>query len=102
VADARLPRVDGAALCECLSAHPRTASVLKLIVASDEWMARRAMASGADCVLVKPVLPEALAGAALQLWTTRSGEGATSSSMRPRNAGASGGSNSMRTTAPHS
>src|SRR4051812_7777497 len=58
LADARLPRVDGAALCECLSAHRRTASTLKLILAADEWMARRAMAAGADHVLIKPFLPE--------------------------------------------
>jgi CheY-like chemotaxis protein len=101
VADARLPRVDGAALCECLSAHQRTAGTLKLIVASDEWIAKRAYAAGADKVLIKPFLPEELAAAALQLWNTRSASGATSNSIRPRSSGASGGSNSTRTTARH-
>src|SRR6195952_2689088 len=52
VADARLPRVDGVAVCECLAAHPRTAPTRKLILAADEWAARRAHASGADHVLV--------------------------------------------------
>jgi two-component system OmpR family response regulator len=101
VADARLPRVDGAALCECLGAHHRTASTMKLILASDEWMQRRAYMSGADEVLIKPFSPEELAAAAVQLWNVRTGSGATSSSMRPRSRGASGGSNSTRTTAPH-
>jgi CheY-like chemotaxis protein len=101
VADARLPRVDGGALCECLRAHPRTAKTLKLILASDSWAARRAESSGADAVLIKPFLPQALAAAAVQLWNTRDGSGAMSSSIRPRSSGASGGSNSTRTTAPH-
>jgi CheY-like chemotaxis protein len=101
IADARLPRVDGAALCECLSAHHRTASTLKVILAADPWMARRAWASGADCVLLKPFLPEELIAAVVQLWTTRPREGGTSSSIRPRSSGASGGSNSTRTIAPH-
>jgi CheY-like chemotaxis protein len=99
VSDARLPRVDGSALCECLRAHHRTATTLKLILAADEWMARRAEASGADTVLIKPFRPESLARAAVQLWSTR--DGATNSSIRPRTPGASGGSNSIRTTAPH-
>jgi two-component system OmpR family response regulator len=99
VSDARLPRVDGSALCECLRAHHRTATTLKLILAADEWVARRAETSGADTVLIKPFRPEALARAAVQLWSTR--DGSTRSSMRPRSSGASGGSNSTRTTAPH-
>ncbi|MCU1383045.1 MAG: chemotaxis protein CheY [Acidobacteria bacterium] len=101
VADARLPRVDGLALCECLAAHPRTAPTRKLILAADEWAARRAHASGADHVLVKPFLPQHLVAAAIQLWMTRAEVGVTSSSMRPRNPGVSGGSNSISTTAPH-
>jgi CheY-like chemotaxis protein len=101
VADARLPRVDGSALCECLRAHPRTAATLKVILAADEWMARRSESCGADAVLIKPFRPEALAAAAVQLWNARDGAGATSSSIRPRTSGASGGSNSIRTTAPH-
>jgi|SRR4051794_13423030 CheY-like chemotaxis protein len=100
VADARLPRVDGSALCECLRAHHRTAPTLKLILASDQWMARRAETSGADAVLIKPFLPSDLSAAAVQLWKRRDDSGATSSSIRPRTVGSSGGSNSTRTTAP--
>ena len=101
VADVRLPRVDGAALCECLSAHHRTAPTLKLIVAADAWMARRAYAAGADRVIQKPFSPDELADAAVQLWKSGSASGSTNSSIRPRSSGASGGSNSIRTTARH-
>jgi len=100
VADARLPRVDGSALCECLRAHHRTAATLKLIVASDEWVARRAESSGADTVLIKPFRPDTLAAAALQLWSARDRVGSANNSIRPRSVGSSGGSNSIRTTAP--
>jgi CheY-like chemotaxis protein len=101
VANAQLPRVGGAALCMCLKAHPRTASVRTLILASDADEAHRAWAAGADAVLQKPFLDDALAAAVAQLWTTARSVGSTSNSIRPRSSGASGGSNSTRTTAPH-
>ncbi|MCA9572300.1 MAG: hybrid sensor histidine kinase/response regulator, partial [Myxococcales bacterium] len=62
VIDARMPGMDGFALCERLQDHPDVASVpVVMVTASDdvEYLSR-AIASGADAFLVKPIRPEEL------------------------------------------
>jgi CheY-like chemotaxis protein len=62
VADLRMPRLDGAGLCEALRADPELARTPVLILTSnrDAETVRRAKAAGAREVLTKPVQPQPL------------------------------------------
>jgi CheY-like chemotaxis protein len=65
ITDVRLPMIDGYALCRLLRQDLATRAVPIIMVTSDSSAAERARAdqAGADVVLVKPVLPDALCGA---------------------------------------
>ncbi len=62
VADMRMPRLDGAALCEALRKDPATRAVPVVILTAntDADTRRRARAAGAKEVLQKPIQPHAL------------------------------------------
>ncbi len=62
VADMRMPRLDGAGLCEALRADPATKGVPVVILTSngDADTRRRARSAGAREVLKKPIQPQAL------------------------------------------
>ena len=62
LADMRMPRLDGAALCEALKRDPRTRDVPVVILTSngDADTRRRAKAAGAREVLRKPIQPQEL------------------------------------------
>ncbi len=62
VADMRMPRLDGAGLCEALRADPATKGVPVVILTSnkDADTRRRAKAAGAREVLQKPIQPQSL------------------------------------------
>lgn len=62
LADMRMPRLDGAGLCEALRKDPRTKGVPVVILTSntDADTRRRARAAGAREVLQKPIQPAAL------------------------------------------
>src|SRR5919198_5101929 len=73
VTDARLARIEGYALCALLRLDPRThgaAIVMTTAAAFPEDIAR-AREAGADEVLVKPYMPEALIAAVWRLWQLR-------------------------------
>jgi CheY-like chemotaxis protein len=62
IADMRMPRLDGAGLCEALRADPATSHVPVVILTSnkDHETRRKARAAGAREVLQKPIQPQAL------------------------------------------
>jgi CheY-like chemotaxis protein len=62
LADMRMPRLDGAGLCEAISADPETCAIPVLILTSsaDAETARRLRAAGAREVLIKPIQPQPL------------------------------------------
>ncbi len=62
VADMRLPRLDGAALCEALRKDPATRAIPVVILTAngDAETRRRARSAGAREVLQKPIQPHAL------------------------------------------
>lgn len=62
VADMRMPRLDGAGLCEALRGDARTREVPVLILTSNKDLETRrlARAAGAREVLQKPIQPQAL------------------------------------------
>jgi two-component system chemotaxis response regulator CheY len=62
LADMRMPRLDGAGLCEALRKDPRTKGVPVVILTSntDPDTRRRARSAGAREVLQKPIQPQAL------------------------------------------
>ena len=62
VADMRMPRLDGAGLCEALRSDPATKGVPVVILTSngDADTRRRARSAGAREVLKKPIQPQAL------------------------------------------
>lgn len=62
IADMRMPRLDGAGLCEALRDDPATRNVPVLILTSnkDAETRRQARAAGAREVLQKPIQPHAL------------------------------------------
>ena len=65
LADLRMPKLDGAALCKALRADPRTRQIPVLILTSnaDESTADRCRAAGAREVLKKPIQPQPLLAA---------------------------------------
>jgi CheY-like chemotaxis protein len=65
VIEARLPGIDGFALCELLRSDPATRSVplVALTAAARPTVHARLLVCGASSVLVKPCLPETLWGA---------------------------------------
>ena len=65
LADLRMPRLDGVALCEALAADVRTRDVPVVILTSDREAetVRRARAAGAREVLQKPIQPQPLLAA---------------------------------------
>ena len=62
LADMRMPRLDGAGLCEALRGDPATKGVPVVILTSnnDADTRRRARSAGAREVLKKPIQPQAL------------------------------------------
>lgn len=62
LADMRMPRLDGAGLCEALGRDPRTRGVPVVVLTSngDADTRRRARAAGAREVLRKPIQPQTL------------------------------------------
>ncbi len=64
-----LPRIDGLALCALLRAEPKTRDTEILVVTSAASVrdTERALAAGADAVLVKPATPDAVRGEAQRL-----------------------------------
>ncbi len=62
LADMKMPRLDGAGLCEALRADPATRSIPVLILTSaqDAETRRRALEAGAREVLLKPIRPDVL------------------------------------------
>lgn len=62
VADLRMPRLDGLALCTALKANPRTKAIPVIILTSDPALdqAQRCREAGAFEVLTKPVMPPVL------------------------------------------
>ncbi|HEX9049146.1 MAG TPA: response regulator [Anaeromyxobacter sp.] len=62
IADMRMPRLDGAGLCEALRREPATREVPVVILTSngDADTRRRARSAGAREVLEKPIQPHAL------------------------------------------
>ncbi|HSN91431.1 MAG TPA: response regulator [Anaeromyxobacteraceae bacterium] len=62
LADLRMPKLDGAALCKALGADLRTRGIPVLILTSntDESTAARCRAAGAREVLRKPIQPQPL------------------------------------------
>jgi len=70
ITETRLRRLTGLNLCSQLRANPRTSGSCQLVVTGDALPADLARASiaGADRVLTKPCLPEALRDAVVALW----------------------------------
>jgi DNA-binding response OmpR family regulator len=64
ITELRLPLIDGIALCEILRRDAATRSVPILVVTSETRQTEldRVRKAGADAVLVKPTLPEAIVG----------------------------------------
>jgi len=62
LADMRMPRLDGAGLCEALRSDPATRGVPVVILTSNKDLdtRRRARSAGAREVLQKPIQPQAL------------------------------------------
>jgi CheY-like chemotaxis protein len=62
IADMRMPRLDGAGLCEALRADPATSHVPVVILTSNKDLEtrRKARTAGAREVLQKPIQPQAL------------------------------------------
>lgn len=62
IADLRMPKLDGAQLCEAIRGDPRTKHVPVVILTSsrDDETIRRARAAGAREVLAKPIQPQPL------------------------------------------
>lgn len=61
VTDTHLRSFDGCVLCSLLRSDPLTAGVRIVVITADSpSQIKRAEASGADCVLIKPICAEAL------------------------------------------
>lgn len=71
VTETRLPGIDGYSLCRLLREDATTHHVTIVVVTGDAFAAdtNRAMAAGADVVLVKPCLPEKLVATIRRLLT---------------------------------
>jgi len=70
VAEARLARIDGVALCSLLRTDPATRSTSIIVITATEnpSEAVRAMVAGADRALAKPFTPDTLASVVRDVW----------------------------------
>ena len=70
VAESRLSRIDGVALCSLLRTDPatRATAIILITTAQNPTEAARAMIAGADRALAKPFTPDALASAVREVW----------------------------------
>jgi CheY-like chemotaxis protein len=73
ITETRLRRLTGFSLCSELRDNPRTTASCRLVVTGDALPADlvRASIAGADRVLTKPCLPDALRDAVVALWESR-------------------------------
>ena len=73
--ETRLRHIDGFTLCRYLRREQMTRSAAIVVVTADAWPAEiaRAEGAGADEVLAKPFLPDALVAAAFRSWRRRRG-----------------------------
>jgi two-component system cell cycle response regulator DivK len=86
ITDTRLPFIDGYELCRLLRRTDETAALPIIILTGDAFPAQieRARRAGADAVLTKPCLPDALA-AEIERLTEQSNGGSSSSARKSGN-----------------
>lgn len=84
IAELRLPRIDGSALCYILRDEPRTRSVPIIVITTSvrkDVDTVKMRAAGADEVLVAPCVPEPLLGTVRRLLNEKGGSSATTDAL---------------------